>query len=195
MRGCYLGLEDVQYISHGQSDAELIYKGVSIPEPDIGDCLWNRYSEECKENGIKATFGGFEDWAIKNRESAYEYLENSYKSKIAEWIKSLKLSRAEYDKLIKDGYKINDDNTVEFDGIGLLCCLKCGKVTQVYDRDCCEDAYIYQLPLILPGDKDSLMQYAKTHKAVASENRKAEKKGNKYKIVRPKINFNILRRK
>ena len=73
----WYGIEDVGFVWHGEwSDPEIEYKGKRINSYIVEDTLWERYKEDCEEQGTNTDVNYFEDrYMIDNSSTVYELIE------------------------------------------------------------------------------------------------------------------------
>ena len=68
----WYGIENVGFVWHGEwSDPDIEYKGNRINAYIVEDTMWERFREECKEEG-------------KNADSCIDYFDNHYMKEHAE---------------------------------------------------------------------------------------------------------------
>ena len=74
----WYGIEDVGFIYHGSwSDPEIEYKGKRINSYIVEDTMWERFKEECEEQGkdADACIDDFDIYMIEHSEDVYELVE------------------------------------------------------------------------------------------------------------------------
>lgn len=74
----WYGIEGIGFIWHGSwSDPELEYKGKVINSYIIEDSMWERFREDCEEQGKNADtyIDEFDTYMKENAEYVYEFLE------------------------------------------------------------------------------------------------------------------------
>ena len=73
----WYGIENVGFIYHGDwADPEIEYTGRRINSTIVEDTMWERYREECEEQGVAMDSNYFEDCYMKeNKETVYELIE------------------------------------------------------------------------------------------------------------------------
>jgi hypothetical protein len=72
----WYGIEDVGFIWHGSwSDPEIEYKGKRINSTIVEDTMWERFREDCEEDGEIPTEDKFELYMMVNQEDVYELIE------------------------------------------------------------------------------------------------------------------------
>ena len=77
----WYGIENVGFIFRGQwSDPELEYKGKRINSYIIEDTMWERFKEDCEEQGKKTDECYFSTYMKEHAEDVYELLELAIES-------------------------------------------------------------------------------------------------------------------
>ena len=72
----WYGIKDVGFIWHGSwSDPEIEYKGKRINSTIVEDTMWERFKEDCEEDGEIPTEDKFELYMMVNQEDVYELIE------------------------------------------------------------------------------------------------------------------------
>ena len=74
----WYGIEDIGFIWHGSwSDPELEYKGKVVNSYIIEDSMWERFREDCEEQGKNADvcIDEFDTYMKENAYDVYELLE------------------------------------------------------------------------------------------------------------------------
>ena len=69
-RGDWYGIEELKLMWNGtQSDPTILYKGKECSCYIMEDTMWERYNEECEENGIKPDENeGFGNYMRENKD-------------------------------------------------------------------------------------------------------------------------------
>ena len=71
----YCGIPDIGILWHGEwADPEIVFDGQTCDYYELEDGLWERYAEECRENGKTADVDRFPAWVKENEELAKEFL-------------------------------------------------------------------------------------------------------------------------
>jgi len=79
----WYGIEDIGFIWHGAwSDPEIEYKGKRINATIVEDTMWERYKEDCEEQGknADACIDEFDTYMINNADTVYELIELAIES-------------------------------------------------------------------------------------------------------------------
>ena len=77
----WYGIEGIGFIYHGcWSDPEIEYKGKRINATIVEDTMWERYKEDCEEQGVPANDSNFYTYMIDNAEDVYELIELAIES-------------------------------------------------------------------------------------------------------------------
>ena len=77
MINCYCGIPDIIILWHGEwADPEVCWNGLTRNYYDLDEILWERYVEECRENGTTAEVDLFPAWVKKNAETAIGLLQD-----------------------------------------------------------------------------------------------------------------------
>lgn len=72
----WYGIKDVGFIWRGSwSDPEIEYKGKRINSTIVEDTMWERFRENCEEDGITPDEDEFELYMAANPEDVYELIE------------------------------------------------------------------------------------------------------------------------
>lgn len=72
----WYGIEDVGFIWRGSwADPEIEYKGKRINSTIVEDTMWERFKEDCEEDGEIPTEDKFELYMMVNQEDVYELIE------------------------------------------------------------------------------------------------------------------------
>ena len=72
----WYGIEGVGFIWHGSwSNPEIEYKGKRINATIVEDTMWERFKEDCEEDGEIPTEDKFELYMMVNQEDVYELIE------------------------------------------------------------------------------------------------------------------------
>lgn len=76
-KDCFYGIYGIRLVWHGEwNDPELIWHGKSFNYYHVETPLWENYTEECAEMGIKPNEEDFPVWVKKNARLARELLQN-----------------------------------------------------------------------------------------------------------------------
>ena len=72
----WYGIDGIKFIwINTQSDPLIEYKGKRCSCYVVEDTMWERYCEDCEENGIETTDKGFEDFMQRNNDDVIELCE------------------------------------------------------------------------------------------------------------------------
>ena len=72
----WYGIEDIGFIWRGEwSDPEIEYKGERINSYIVEDTMWERFRENCEENGIDVDLDDFSSYMKEHAEDVYELIE------------------------------------------------------------------------------------------------------------------------
>lgn len=72
----WYGIEDIGFIWHGEwADPEIEYKGKRINSTIVEDTMWERFREDCEEDGEIPTEDKFVLYMMVNQEDVYELIE------------------------------------------------------------------------------------------------------------------------
>lgn len=72
----WYGIEGVGFIWHGSwSDPEIEYKGKRINSTIVEDTMWERFKEDCEEDGEMPTEDKFKLYMMVNQDEVYELIE------------------------------------------------------------------------------------------------------------------------
>jgi hypothetical protein len=76
-KDCFYGIYGIRLVWHGEgNDPELIWHGKPFNYYHVETPLWENYTEECTEMGIKPNEDDFPVWVKKNARLARELLQN-----------------------------------------------------------------------------------------------------------------------
>ena len=79
----WYGIENVGFIWHGSwSDPEIEYKGKRINATIVEDTMWERYKEECEEQGkdTDVYIDDFDNYMKEHSDDVYELIELAIES-------------------------------------------------------------------------------------------------------------------
>lgn len=73
----WYGIEGIGFIWRGAwSDPEIEYKGKRINSTIVEDTMWERYKEDCEEQGVATDISYFDEhYMIQHAEDVYELIE------------------------------------------------------------------------------------------------------------------------
>ena len=78
----WYGIEGIGFIWHGAwSDPEIEYKGKRINSTIVEDTMWERFKEDCEEQGIDTDVNYFDECYMREHaEDVYELIELAMES-------------------------------------------------------------------------------------------------------------------
>ena len=72
----WYGISNIGFIWHGEwSDPEIEYKGKRINSTIVEDTMWERFREDCEEQGIDINEDYFNHYMKDNANEVYELIE------------------------------------------------------------------------------------------------------------------------